>query len=145
MNIKNKAISTYSGFNFNSIANFNGRLLGATPTGIYEIGGANDNGVAIAAKLKTGSTDFGTDLLKYLRDVCFMFRTTGTLTVYVYPDEDTASEVNKASTIVSSAITSERVKMPTGLRGYYFTIKIVNNSGADFDIDSITMLVEPAK
>jgi len=145
MNIKNKAISTYAGFNFNSIANFNGRILGATPTGIYEIGGANDNGVAIAAKFKTGSTDFGTDLIKYLRDVCFLFRATGTLTVHVYTDEDMTTEVSKASTIVSSAIASERVKMPTGLRGYYFTIKIVNNSGADFDIDSISMLVEPVK
>lgn len=74
-----------------------------------------------------------------------MFRATGTLTVYVYPDEDVTQEVSKASTITGSVIAQERLKMPTGLKGYYFTIRIMNNDGADFDIDNMSMLVEPIK
>ena len=42
-------------------------------------------------------------------------------------------------------ITEERLKVPRGLRGRFFTIEGENIAGVDFDIDSLSMLVESIK
>ncbi|RPI52657.1 MAG: hypothetical protein EHM49_05235 [Deltaproteobacteria bacterium] len=142
MNISNKAISTYSGYNFNSIANFNGTILGAMATGIYELSGANDNGTDIDAVLKTGTMDFGERAIKHIRDLWLTFRSTGKLRIKVWINEDTSTEIHKDTSITGTAMAEERLKIPRGLRGRFFTIEINNIDGVDFDIDSLSMLVE---
>jgi hypothetical protein len=142
MNISNQAISTYSGYNFNSIADFNGVLLGATPTGIHVLGGTDDNGTDIDADIKTGSMDFGDTVIKYLRDMWATFRATGILKFTISINEDATTEVEKSTTLTGTTIVEERIKVPRGLRGRFFTVEIENVDGADFDIDSLSMLVE---
>lgn len=142
MNINNQAISTYSNYNFNSIANFNGVMLGATATGIHVLSGTDDNDTDIDANLKTGSTDFGEAFIKYLREIWLTYRCTGAFKFTIGVDEDATPDFTKNTTITSSAIEEERIKVARGLHGRYFTIKIENVTGADFDIDKLSMLVE---
>ena len=138
----NQAISTYSNYNFNSIACFNGTYLGATDTGIYPLTGDTDNGTDIDASIKTGSMNFGDTIIKYARDVWITFRSDGNLTLSIFVDEDTTTTIQKQTTIVSDTIIEERLKPPRGLRGRFYTVELKNLSGADFDIDSLNMLVE---
>jgi len=145
MNLFNQTISTYSNFNFNHLANFNGTYLGATDTGIYVLGGSKDNGTEIDAKIKTGSIDFGDTFIKYARDVWITHRTDGTLKLRIYVDEDSTAPVEKHTTIVNSNMTEERLKPPRGLRGRFYTLELRNVGGADFDIDSLSLLVESIK
>ena len=146
MNINNQAISTYSGYNFNSIADFNGVILGATATGIRVLGdSANDGGAAIASNFKTGSMDFGDSFMKYLREIWLAFRAGGVLKFTFSVDEDATTEVEKSTTLTGSEIAEERLKVPRGLRGRFFTIEGENVAGVDFDIDSLSMLVEAIK
>jgi hypothetical protein len=145
MNLLNQAISTYSNFNFNSIACFNGTYLGATDTGIYPLGGNKDNGSDINSRIKTGSMDFGDTIIKYARDVWITHRTDGYLTLVIYVNEDTKTTIEKQTKIVSNEMKEERIKPPRGLRGRFYTVELKNLSGADFDIDSLGMLVESIK
>jgi len=145
MNLANQAISTYSNYNFNSIACFNGTYFGATDTGIYPLGGDTDNGTYIDSSIKTGSMDFGDTTIKYARDVWITFRSDGNLTLVIFVDEDTTTTIQKQTTIVSDTIIEERLKLPRGLRGRFYTVELNNLSGADFDIDSLNLLVESVR
>ena len=142
MNLFNQVISTYSNFNFNSIACFNGTYLGATDTGIYPLGGKTDNGNDIDSDIKSGSMDFGDTLIKYLRDAWLTHRTDGNLKLRVWVDEDTTFIIEERTSIISNQIHEERLKPPRGLKGRFYTIELKNISGADFDIDSLNLLVE---
>ena len=142
MNLLNRAISTYNNYNFDSIANFNGTLFGATTTGIYQLDGNTDNGADIDSKIKTGSMDFGDTFIKYAKDVWITFRSDGYLTLKILVDEDATAPIQKQTTIISSTIIEERLKPPRGLRGRFYTIELKNFAGADFDIDSLNLLVE---
>jgi len=145
MNLFNQAISTYSNFNFNSIACFNGVYLGATDTGIYTLGGDKDNGTEIDSKIKTGSMEFGESVLKYARDIWITHRTDGYLKLKLSVDEDATTNIEKQTSIVNDEIREERIKPPRGLRGRFYTMELNNFSGADFDIDSMSILVESVK
>ncbi len=142
MNLLNQAISTYINYNFNSIACFNGIYYGATDTGIHYLTGDTDNGADIDSKIKTGSMDFGDTLIKYAGDVWITFRSDGYLTLKILVDEDATAPVQKQTTIISSTIVEERLKLPRGLRGRFYTIELKNFAGSDFDIDSLNLLVE---
>jgi hypothetical protein len=145
MNLFNQIISTYSNFNFNSIACFNGTYLGATDTEIYPLGGDTDNGSDIDSRIKSGSMDFGNTFMKYAKDVWITHRTSGILRLIIYVDEDSTTTIEKRTTIINSNMTEERLKPPRGLKGRFYTVELRNVGGADFDIDSLGLLVESIK
>ena len=121
-------------------------ILGATSTGIRVLGAsANDEGTAISSNFKTGSTDFGDSFMKYLREIWLAFRAGGVLKFTFSKDEDATTEVEKNTTLVDTKIMEERLKVPRGLRGRFFTIEGENIAGVDFDINSLSMLVESIK
>lgn len=51
--------SIYSGFNFNSYCEYQGRAFGANATGIFELTGDTDNGAAFHTGVTLHETDFG--------------------------------------------------------------------------------------
>ncbi len=69
----------------------------------------------------------------------------GTLRLRIYVDEDSTTTIEERTTIVNSNMTEERLKPPRGLRGRFYTVELKNVAGADFDIDSLSMLVESIK
>jgi hypothetical protein len=142
MNLANQAISTYSNYPFNSLAKFNGRYLAAGADGIYELGGDSDNGTLILSKIKTGPMDFGEKFIKYLRNAWLTYRSDGHLELVLYVDENEDSPVSRSTEIASDEIHEERIKVPRGLRGRYYTIELKNMSGANFDLDKLSLLVE---
>ena len=142
MNLSNQAISTYSNYPFNSLAKFNGRYLAAGEDGIYELGGDSDSGVQILSKIKTGPMDFGEKFVKHLRDAWLTYRSDGHLELVLYVDEDENNPVSRSTEIASDEIHEERIKVPRGLRGRYYTIELKNMSGSDFDIDKLSLLTE---
>jgi len=142
MNLVNQAISTYSNYPFNSLAKFNSRYLAAGEDGIYELGGDSDSGTQILSKIKTGPMDFGEKFIKYLRNVWLTYRSDGHLELVLYVDEDEDNPVSRSTEIASDEIHEERIKVPRGLKGRYYTIELKNMSGANFDIDKLSLLVE---
>lgn len=143
INLLNQAISTYSNYPFNSLAYFNGKYLGATDIGIYSLSGSHDKGRNINSKIKTGPMDFGKKQVKYIRDVWLTHRTDGHLTLVFSVDEDNSTEVERQTVLVNpNELQEEKVKVPRGLKGRYYTIELKNLSGADFDIDALEVMVD---
>jgi len=143
MNLLNQVISTYSNYPFNSLAYFNGKYLGATDAGIYVLNGNHDNGRNINSKFKTGPMDFGSKQIKYIRDVWVTHRTDGHLALVFSVDEDNSTEVERQTILVNATeLQEEKIKVPRGLKGRYYTIELKNLSGADFDIDKLEVMVD---
>jgi hypothetical protein len=145
-NLLNEATTTYSGYPFNSIAYFDGHYLGANETGLYVLEGDKDNGIHILSRLKSGSTDFGDNFLKRVLNIWLTHRTDGHLKLTVCTDEenpDSEADFSEDSTqIVNTKIHEERLKAGRGLKGRFYTFELMNISGADFDIDSLSILIE---
>jgi len=119
--------------------------LGATTTGIFVLSGAKDNGTNISAHFKTGSMDFGDTFKKFLRQIWLSFRSLGVIKFTFYTDEDTTTQPTKSTQIKKSTIVEEVIKPPRGLKGRWYTILVENQTGASFDIDYMSMLVESIK
>jgi hypothetical protein len=145
MNLSNQAITTYDNFDFNSMAYFNGTYLGASSAGIYKLSGNLDNTSTIKSRIKTGSIDFGSGFIKHLRDIWLTYRTDGTVAVVLWVDEDDNSQVELRSKKSSKKMQEEKFTAPLGLKGRFYTIEFKNIGGADFDINSISMIVEEIK
>lgn len=146
MNINNQAISTYSGFNFNSLAYFNEKYYGVNETGIHLLGGGHDNITRnIISKLRTGAMNFGDNFIKYLREVWLTYRTDGHLELTVFADEDSDTISTSQTEIVSNKIEEENLQVARGLRGRFYTIELKNISGADFDVEGLSMLIDAIK
>lgn len=141
-NLFNQAISTYNNFRFNSLACFDGKYLGANEQGIFVLGGDRDNGQRILSRLKTGTTDFGDSFIKNIRQAWLTYRSDGHLSVMFSIDEDNEESSTGITQIAGSKMHEERVKSGRGLKSRFYTIEIQNLSGADFDIDSLSILVE---
>jgi hypothetical protein len=146
MNISNQAISTYSGFNFDSLAYFNEHYYGNNEHGIFRLGGNKDNLTRdILAKIKTGAMNFGDSVLKYIRDVWLTYRSDGHIRMTFLVDEDEDITSVSETEYVADNIREERLKCGRGLRGRFYTIVLENMSGADFDIEQLSILVDAAR
>jgi len=142
MNLVNQVISTYSEYPFNSLAYFNGKYLGATDTGIHVLSGDTDAGGSINSTIKTGPMDFGIKQTKWIRDVWLTYRTDGNLALIFSTDEDTTTEVQRNTAVISEELQEEKIKVPRGLKGRYYTIELKNLAGADFDLDKMEIMVD---
>lgn len=143
MNIVNQAISQYVGFDFNSIAYFDGHYYGANEDGLFLLEGEKDGATYIQSKLKTGPLDFGDNLIKHLRDVWLTYRSDGQLAIVFATEEDEGDRTEEFPLeIVSQNVHEERCPAPRGLRGRHYIIELKNLSGSDFDIDEISFIVD---
>jgi hypothetical protein len=135
MHTERQALSTYSGFAFNSFATFNGVALGASATGLHALTGTTDAGVAISAVVKTGINDFGTSLQKTVDQVYVGCKSPSNMQLKTVTDEVTTLTY----TLPSSASTAHatRVTPAKGNAARYWQFEISNVAGADFTIDSI--------
>ena len=146
MNLSNQAMSTYSGFNFNSLVRYGGSYYGINNQGIFRLGGDKDNLTRyIPSKMKIAPTNFGDGNLKYMRDLWITFRSDGHLQVTFAADEDESNTSVGQTQLVADSIREEKVKCGRGLKGRFFTIIIENMSGANFDIEQISLLVDSIK
>jgi len=65
LNLRTNGLTEYDSFAFNSFAVLDGVYLAAGPTGIHVLGAQDlDDEAAIGARVRTGSPDFGSSMLK---------------------------------------------------------------------------------
>ena len=139
MNVKNRAITEYINYCFNSFCCFNGVYLGACKDGIFPLSGDDDNGTDIDAHIKTATADVGKGQPKKLRDAWIVARK-GLMTFTVIADE--GNEFTYNADVENSKLHEERVKIGRGIKGRGFSFILANVDGSDFDIDSIAVLTD---
>lgn len=137
LNMDNWSVTTYTGFNFHSMTEFDGKVLLANSIGIYEFIGGTDAGVAIDSTIQTGVDDGGSTRVKREPEVLVGLKSGGEMQVAQVMDEVVSGYDTIGST--SNKYTSKRVKAPLAPIGRYLGVKVVNKDGSDFTLDALTL------
>lgn len=138
MHTEQMGLTTYSNFPFNSFAAFNGVFLAASPSGIFTLGGATDNGAIIQAAARVGITDFATSYLKRVDRVYVGYRTDGNLVLRVFTDEVTQRDYLLTAT-GKSGLHGNHARLGKGLAARYWQFEVRNQDGADFQLNMIEL------
>jgi hypothetical protein len=135
-NLKLKAATTqYTNYDFNSMVNFNGRQLAASENGIFELGGASDDGLNIDAWFEPVVSDIGTMHPKRMRYFYIEMKAGGDLVAQIGVDGGASQNFQLAGS--GMVPRRYRVAIPRSLNGCYWKYQIRNVNGADFSVDSL--------
>jgi hypothetical protein len=151
MNLKNKLVSFYENYNFNSACQLlaDGKCLACGSDGIYLLDGDDDNGEEIDAFVDLVSSDFGVSNIKMIPELQINFSGNGPLQVSAAIDQDT--EFDDPDTEImgpyptpspqGNKISTKKVTLPKGKEGGHWQFKIGNTNGSTFNIREITIPV----
>lgn len=142
VNIKNKAVTEYANYPFNSFCLFNGKYFGAKGDGIFELTGADDNGTPINGSFTLPTIDAGKGQQRIPRDAWIAGRK-GLMEFKAINDEGTG--YTYSTNVADVKAHEERVKIGRGIKGRFFSFVLTNISGNAFDISVIRILVERLK
>lgn len=142
MNLRTGAVTEYDDYEFNSFAEVDGVLYGASADGLYRLAGDDDDGTAIAAQFTTGVTDHGMRGLQrvtdaYLsglsdEDVDFKVTIDGQTYTYRIPAKQYATfDVMKAG-------------LGKGSKGRYWQYTVANRNGGALEVDGIDVVTVDA-
>jgi hypothetical protein len=132
MNVKNKALTVYGNYIFNSMCHFNGKNIGARSTGLYELSGDYDNGVQIEWNFRTGLLDLEIKQMKKLLQLWFGYKATGDLKLKTIYADGQEYEYDLQS--YSDTEHGSRVKIGKGIRTRYLSLDVSGDVPAEFDV-----------
>lgn len=138
MTPETKAMRSYTNWDFNSYATLGGQFLAAGPAGIYRVGGATDDGVAIRAAIRTGLLNFGSENMKAVSRAYIGATTAGNLLLRVQATTFKGEQLEQTYRMVPANTTDQRahkVDVGKGFRSVYWTFELANDTdGADFEV-----------
>jgi len=140
MNVRNRAVTQYLNYGFNSFANVNGIFYGARDDGIWKLEGAKDNGIQINSRILTGVFDFWVNGKKKAREVWMTFRGDGRMILEVMISEKDIWE-DEFDYFLDS-IEEAKSTIAKGIKERFLAFGIKNKDGSDFEIDSVRVLVD---
>jgi hypothetical protein len=137
MNLKNRLVSFYENYNFNSVALVNGVYLGADlATGIYILSGASDNGADIDASILLGNYDFGIDNIKTNPQIFLNYSGDGGLQVSLATDGDEMEGPYEVPAPHETKTQTKRANLPQGARGSHYQYLIENVYGSQVTLQN---------
>lgn len=130
------AVSRYENWGVQSGGLFKGTYVGVGPDGVYELEGENDDGTDIDAFITLPKTDFGTSEKKGVQYMYAGMKADGGMQVRVMTDDgqEYVYELDAAS---AEEFRNTRAKFGKGLKSRYYEFDILNEAGADFELDTI--------
>jgi hypothetical protein len=138
LNIKNKALTLYDNYDFNSMCRFGGKHFGATKTKIYDLDtGTTDDGTAIEWKFKTGYLDLEQKRKKKLRQAWLSYKTNGDVLMTVIQHDGTEYEYNLEG--IYQTETGLRVKFGKGIKSKYVALEVENVDGSTIVLDVLRL------
>jgi hypothetical protein len=139
LNTKNKSLTEYTNYNYNSMCMFNGKPVGAKADGIYELAGDTDNGQNISWAFKTGKLDIDDKLAKKVRYAWLSYRPSGDLTLIV---DDGENEYEYDVESYKDIDTGVRVKLGKGIRNKYLQLELQNKANETIFLDKLRLFAE---
>lgn len=138
MNTKNKALTIFSNYQFNSLCAFGGKHFGATTTGIYDLdAGTMDNGSVIEWNIKTGYLDLEQTQKKKLVEAWTSYKTDGNISFTVL--QPNGEEYEYILQGIDPTETGLRLKFGRGIRTKYVALNIKNVDGSSIDLDELKL------
>jgi len=146
MNTKNFGVSEYPDYQFNSMVNFNGKLLGAVGSSIHLVGAQNDSGENIDMSIGTGNLDFSNPVVVLPRDVWITLRSGKKVKMKVLEVEKSDDYIYEyESEDFVENLKNTRVKLGRGLNGALVRFELENQDGEELEIERIHILSSPLK
>lgn len=140
MNTETTAVSWYSNFQFESVAQAGDRTFAAGPNGLYELTGSTDEGELIEAEVITGLVDFKIAQTKRVDAFYFGYTSEGQLSLTVEtPESGVPAATYSLEQRDASAPRNSRVVPGKGLFGRYWRVTLRNVGGVDFEIHDATI------
>jgi hypothetical protein len=139
MNVKNSAISSYEGYNFNSMCKFGDMYLAATNSKIYQLGGMLDDSGSIEFVLFIDVGDIGVDKLKRVDSIVINMKSDGIYEVFVAMNEDEEYGYQFRDDIWKLHPYRRKVGKAIGRN---VKIKLINKSGSKIEIDTLDAIIE---
>ena len=133
----------WENFDFGSLFDFNGTPIGMNEDGLFSLFDAdNDAGANINAFFELVKSDYGVQQSKRIRRFFLGLETSGNMVI-----KTTSDDLIERTYLAPSTLTGQKQhrSMAIGGRsdqqGYYWTIRVENQDGCDFSIDSISALI----
>jgi hypothetical protein len=127
-NIKNQALTSYPTFDYNQMVSFNGKSVGISRTGIYELSGDKDDNANIPWKIRSGKLDLKKN---HLRQVWITGKQDGDVTLAIEDAEGNRYEYQEVSLYENES--ELRIKVGRGIKTRYFILELSGNNTAAID------------
>ena len=138
VNIRNKALTAYQNYNFNSLCRFNGKNLGASNTGIFDLEASDMDGLDFVDwNIRTGYIDLHQKAKKRLKQVWFSYSSNGDLILTAIQMDGVTYEYPLDGIYMTE--TGIRVKIGKGIKHKYLALDLKNVDGASLDLDVIKL------
>lgn len=138
MNTKNKALTLFENYLFNSLCAFNGKHFGATDTGIFDLDAdTKDNGVPIEWNFKIGYLDLEQGQKKKLAEAWVSYKSDGDVKFTVIQPDGAQYEYILQG--IDTTETGLRVKFGKGIRTKYVALDVSNIEGSSIDLDELKL------
>jgi hypothetical protein len=137
MNIKNKAVTEYRNYNFNSFLNFNGKNIGVMPDGVYDLSGETDGDDEINWNFRTGYLELESTDKKRLKQAWFTYKSNGDLMLTVITPNGKRYEYQVES--YSSKEYGSKIKIGKGIKSKYVMIDVANVEGSTIKLDAVRL------
>lgn len=135
VNTESAATTQYENYGFNSFFVRDGVSYGVADDGIYKLSGADDAGVQISAELNFGKNRLGSSRDKRVPAVYVNCLSEDKMVIKVEVDEQEPYYYEARSS--SAELDNHRVDTARGLKGANWTFTLLNQSGSDFEIESL--------
>lgn len=136
LNARNKALSLYNNYDFNSFCRYNGRHFGATSTAIYDLdSGTTDNGTVIDWNFRTPYLDLEQKQKKRITQAWLSYKSSGNLIVTILQPDGEYYEYDLESVDIYED--GLRVKFGKGIRSKYVAIDFKNIDGSTVEVDAL--------
>jgi hypothetical protein len=137
LNLRRKALTEYSNFEFNSYGVFRDALLSAGDAGLFLHAGQDDDaGTPIAARVRTGKESFGTSLNKRVPRIYANFRANGDMRFMTITSQG-GERVYALPYNGLDEVQERRVPVGRGPKSPYWQFEMLNVNGSDFLIEKM--------
>lgn len=142
-NTENMATTEYSNYDFIAMAMFNGVPVGIGSGGVFELTGADDNGVDIDVNVLSGFDDLGTEDLKRMPNAYVGYKSDGDIQFQVSIDGQPAVRTYRLEKVSNtSGIKRGRAKPAKGLKSRYWQVGVKNVAGSDIELEDLGLYVQ---
>lgn len=136
INTRNRAVTEYGNYDFNSFARIGHKYIAGNSTGLYELDGNDDDGTSIIAKIRGGQLQIaGSRFSSFKAAYIGMHGTSGEVILRL----ESGGGQSYTYTVTAKDDRTTRVRLGKGLRARYFVYEL-ETTGQDFDLDSIEFI-----
>lgn len=139
MNLRTAGVTQYENYPFVDFATVGGIPMAISEDGLFQLDGDDDDGDPIAARIRTGLIDFGSEVLKRNPNMYLTLRADGELVLKVITTDKGHKKENwyKLDRRNAAEPVEGRFDIAKGLVGVYWGYELVNMDGADFEFETI--------